>query len=282
MKRLAIIVGHNSEKQGAVRADTGETEFVWNSRLARRIERLAGGYGIETKTFFRTPGLGYSREIARVYDESDRWKPEASVELHFNGALSQSATGTETLSSGTSLSLRLAESVNREMVAALGLRDRGIRTRAASERGGGSLHSGKAPAILIEPFFGSSPVGQRATDEDHEQEALADAILRGAAEAFQSFPRSDLSESRTLKAAAKQKAAANTGGTATACAAIAAQAMSVKDEIEALPAIGGISEYLPFIAAGMGVVALGAFVYSRVMTGKIEDARYDDSDREIR
>jgi len=282
MHRLAIVVGHNSEKQGAVRADTGETEFVWNSRLARRIERLAREYGIQVRTFFRTPGLGYSREIARVYDEVDRWKAEASVELHFNGAASPQATGTETLSSGTALSLRLAEAVNREMVAALGLRDRGIRTRAASERGGGSLHSGRAPAILIEPFFGSSPLGQVATDEDHEQERLADAILRGAAEAFGTFPRSDLAQSRTLKATAQQKVATNTGGAASVCGVVAAQALAVKEEIEALPAIGGLSEWLPFIAAGLGIVALAAFVYSRFMAGKIEAARHDDNERGVR
>lgn len=64
--KLAIVVGHNSVSQGAVRQDTRESEFVWNGRLARHIERLAGDYGIEVRTFFRTPGGGYSREIERV------------------------------------------------------------------------------------------------------------------------------------------------------------------------------------------------------------------------
>ena len=42
--KLAIVVGHNSASQGAVRQDTGESEFVWNGRLARRIEhQLAVG-----------------------------------------------------------------------------------------------------------------------------------------------------------------------------------------------------------------------------------------------
>ena len=64
--KLAIVVGHNSASKGAVRQDTGESEFVWNGRLARRIERLAVDYGIEVRTFFRTPGGGYAREIERV------------------------------------------------------------------------------------------------------------------------------------------------------------------------------------------------------------------------
>lgn len=65
--KLAIVVGHNSASQGAVRQDTGESEFVWNGRLARRIERLAGDYGLQVRTFFRTPGGGYSTEISRTF-----------------------------------------------------------------------------------------------------------------------------------------------------------------------------------------------------------------------
>lgn len=32
--KLAIVVGHNSASQGAVRRDTGESALVWNWRLA--------------------------------------------------------------------------------------------------------------------------------------------------------------------------------------------------------------------------------------------------------
>jgi hypothetical protein len=41
--KLAIVVGHNSASpSGAVRQDTGESEFVWNGRLARRIDAGSG------------------------------------------------------------------------------------------------------------------------------------------------------------------------------------------------------------------------------------------------
>lgn len=40
--RLAVVVGHNSTRQGAVRQDTGESEFVWNGRLAPLIRRPYG------------------------------------------------------------------------------------------------------------------------------------------------------------------------------------------------------------------------------------------------
>jgi len=280
--KLAIVVGHNSASQGAVRQDTGESEFVWNGRLARRIERLAGDYGLQVRTFFRTPGGGYSTEIKRVYAEVDAWGADASVELHFNGASSAGATGTETLSSGTALSLRLAESVQREMVLALGLRDRGIKTRSSSDRGGMSLISGRAPAILVEPFFGSSPVGNRATDEETEQERLADAILRGTAEAFQSFPRSTLTGSRTIRAAETQRTAQAVQGQAGIAAGVAAAATQAREQIEAIPAVGGLADWLPWVALGLIGVVLAATVVQRVMSDRIEEARVDDHERGIR
>lgn len=280
--KLAIVVGHNSARQGAERLDSRESEFVWNGRLARRIERLAGDYGLQVRTFFRTPGGGYSTEIRRVYAEVDAWGADASVELHFNGASSAEATGTETLSSGTALSLRLAESVQREMVLALGLRDRGIKTRSSSDRGGMSLISGRAPAILVEPFFGSSPVGNRATDEEAEQERLADAILRGTAEAFQGFPRSNLSESRTMRSAETQRTAQAVQGQAGIAAGVAAAATQAREQIEAIPAVGGLADWLPWLALGLIGVVLAATVVQRVMSDRIEEARVDDHERGVR
>ncbi|HBS50115.1 MAG TPA: hypothetical protein DEA05_08520 [Rhodobacteraceae bacterium] len=280
--KLAIVVGHNSASQGAVRQDTGESEFVWNGRLARRIERLATNYSIQVRTFFRTPGGGYSREIERVYSEVDAWAADASVELHFNASGSPDATGTETLSSGTALSLRLAESVQREMVVALGLRDRGIKTRAAEERGGGALHSGRSPAILIEPFFGSSPVDNRATDEESEQERLADAILRGAAEAWRSWPRRDLTESRTINAARTQRTAQAVQGQAGIAAGVAAAATQAREQIADLPAIGGLANWTPWLALGLIGVVLAATVVQRIMSDRIEEARVDDHERGVR
>jgi len=281
-RTLAIVVGHNSEQQGAVRGDTGETEFVWNSALARMIEDAAADYDIKVKTFFRTPGLGYKREIERVYDQVDLWNPWASIELHFNSFAKESARGAEVLSSGTSLSLRLAESVQRETVAALGVRDRGIKTRASDERGGRSLFAGKSPAILVEPFFASSPMDQRATDERDEKAALADAILRGAAEAFDSFPRKDLTESRTITATAKQRraqtAAVQTGTVAT----LIAIAVQAKESLEQIPLVGPFAEYLPLASAMLMVLVVVLQVYQRFQSDQIDEARIDDHEKQIR
>jgi len=182
--KLAVVVGHTARAQGAVRPDTGESEFVWNSKLAIMIEELAPEFpGIEVKTFFRDPTLGVIAGIRDVYRRTDVWGANAANELHFNSHHNPNATGTETLSSGSRMSLRYAEALQDEMLDALGLRDRGEKI-VRKGRGAASLISGRAPAALIEPFFGSSPNGQLATDEPHEMRALARAILRATEQVF--------------------------------------------------------------------------------------------------
>lgn len=284
--KLAIVVGHNSQAQGAIRGDTKESEYIWNGRLAQLIEKLAPEFGLEVRTFRRTAGGGYTAEIKRVYAEVDAWGADASIELHFNGAESAQATGTETLSSGTPLSLRLAVAVQDEMVIALGLRDRGIRTVSATDRGGRSLISGKAPAILVEPFFGSSSLGQSATDELREQEVLARAYLRGAAVALDSYPRQTLEASRTLDAADKQRRAAQGGSVAVVGSVIASAVSSLTDGVDTLQgateSLQPLAQYLPWANGILAALGVAAFIYSRWQTERIAAARVDDFEREVR
>lgn len=283
--KLAIVVGHNSVSQGAVRKDTGESEFVWNGQLARRIERLAPKYDVTVRTFKRIAGGGYSREIRRVYDQVDGWGADASVELHFNSAASDAASGTETLTSGTPLSMQLATSINEEMCISLNLRDRGVKTRSSGDRGYKSLIAGKAPAALIEPFFGSSKKGLAATDEEHEQEALADAILRGACDALAKFPRQNLATSRTMESAQRQRVGTSVGVTASAAAAAVPIFEGLTGGAET--ALGAVSqaqrwsEFLPISMGALAVVGVLAFLYVRWHTDRIESARLDDYESRI-
>lgn len=147
--KVALIVGHNAKAQGAVRVTDGRTEYDWCGVLAEAIHRLDPARYIIIR---RTPGTG---EIARAYAMADQTGVLATVELHFNGGPA-AATGTETLTSGSRGSVRLCDLLQRHMVSALGLPDRGVKVRGRKDRGGSSLHSGKAPAALIEPYFGSN------------------------------------------------------------------------------------------------------------------------------
>ena len=186
MNKLAIIIGHNHLAEGAIRPDTGEREYTYNSRMATYMMQIACQYELEIAVFRRIPQGGYSQEIKRVYQQSDDWGADASVELHFNSFADPNASGTETLSSGSNKSIILANEVQRELVATLGLKDRGVKIRNSQNKGRGylSLISGKAPAIITEPFFASAIQDRQASDEEQEQQAIAAAILAGVKRAF--------------------------------------------------------------------------------------------------
>jgi N-acetylmuramoyl-L-alanine amidase len=219
MKDVAIVVGHNSDSQGAVRADTGESEWSFNTRLARFMaDYTSANYpGMSLSTFFRDPSKGgYRAEIQDVYYRVDQARAVAAVELHFNSHGNPAAKGTETLVSGSPASLALGKSVNKHMHAALGIRDRGVITRRTG-RGSGSLIAGNAPAILIEPFFGSSVEGQAATDTEAEQRVLASAIVDGIAEALGVAKSRETTRPSAMTAIVGAVAAAGVAAYAKAC-----------------------------------------------------------------
>lgn len=153
--KLAIIVGHNSRSRGAD-SPWLPPEFDFHIWAADLIAAAAENTGANVKVFTRKATGGYRVEIENVYGETDAWGAEASIELHYNAA-SPSATGTETLRCNTQGGRLLAEKVHPIMVKSFGLRDRGIKIRKRMhERGYYSLMSGRAPAILLEPGFGSN------------------------------------------------------------------------------------------------------------------------------
>ena len=183
--KIAYVVGHNRDKRGAVRVDTKETEYDFMGRIGSLMAEMAGDIeGVEVKIFRREPGLGYKREIEAVYDAVDEWGADVSIEGHFNSFDDPRANGCETLSSGSVKSLALAKAVNDAIIDESGAKDRGILTRSRQDRGGRSLFSGRAPAIMIEPFFGSNAADCQKFRGAEAERRLAGAILSGAVEAL--------------------------------------------------------------------------------------------------
>ena len=178
-KKIAIVIGHNKRAQGAIRITDGRTEYDWNSDLAAMIQEHSPG---EIRVFRRTHGGGYSKEIDRVYAEVDEWGADVSIELHFNGAATPKAKGCVTLSSGTPGSLCLAGEVHKHLLGVMGTEDDGVVVRRRYERGGRSLWQGRAPAIMVEPYFGSNP--DECLIADQHKDEIAEAIYRGAVAAL--------------------------------------------------------------------------------------------------
>jgi len=189
--KIATVVGHNRNAKGAetvIPVFATRNEFDYNSKLAELMNDVCDDLGIDGRTFFREPvtvGTArqrFEREISTVYAATDAWGADVTIELHYNSHNSN-ARGTETLTSGFAMSNAVALAVQDRMVDLYdrdGRLNRGVKTRR-SGRGSLSLKAGRAPAILVEPFFGSS----RRDCELAERvgaEALAHAYISGILE----------------------------------------------------------------------------------------------------
>lgn len=286
MKKLAVVVGHNSASPGAVRKDTQESEYTFNTRVARHmVEYARHTYpGLEVKTFFRQAGMGYENEIRDVYDRTDRWGADLTTELHFNSFGSSSAEGAEVLTSGTASSFKFAQNTQNILVARFGQKDRGVRTRA-SGRGAESLISGRAPAILVEPFFGSNPKGAAKFDSPEEERALAEAYVDAAAETLDQIPRTNLEDSRTIKdaeTAKKLNSAAKTTVGVGGAVVTAVPPLDPGTVGEALSIGERAQQLAPWLGGGailVGFILLFAIPY---YLDRIQKHRKEDNDKELR
>lgn len=174
--KIAIVIGHNSKAQGAVRVTDGRTEFDWNGQLAELIRAHdPSSIGI----FYRDPNAGgYSREIDKVYGEVNASGAKLSLELHFNGSVNGDVSGGETYSSGSTNSLRLANLIRERVDAVMDNKNRGVKILTRTDNGGRSLWQGNPPAVLTEPYFGTYAPGCATADERMDQ--LAEAYYRAA------------------------------------------------------------------------------------------------------
>lgn len=159
--KLGIVVGHTAAKGGAKGIGI-DREYSFNKTMAEDIRAYAlKNYGaapkkIEVKVFMRDQG-----GVTGAYGRADAWGANFTAELHYNSVGNPTVTGTETLSSGSPGSVAFAKAVQSAHCLILGRtgQSRGvkIRNRQNKDRGWLSLVAGRAPAIIIEPAFGSNP-----------------------------------------------------------------------------------------------------------------------------
>lgn len=90
-KNVALIVGHTKKSQGAT-AYNGESEYVFNTKVAKRVSKNLNEFGINCKIFYRDKAGIYGA----AHDIKDHFEADLSLELHFN-AFKKVAFGTECL-----------------------------------------------------------------------------------------------------------------------------------------------------------------------------------------
>lgn len=175
MKKVAIVVGHDSKEPGAkALLPIGMNEYMFNVGLSRSItdwfDRLVD-QGLSAHVFFRDK-LG----IEKTYEELKLWGPDYCIELHFNSHSDKSIRGTETLC--VEHNKDFAQAIQAAICKAFGRSpktDRGIKVLKEGDRGYHSVSALKCPSCLIEPFFGSNQ--EDCTLADDRKESLAMSIV---------------------------------------------------------------------------------------------------------
>lgn len=143
--QCALVIGHSHKSQGAANAKTGMTEFQFNEALSMDIA--------EALTPDMTVVRVYRDTYSRLPGEINALNPDFIVSLHCNAFYGR-ASGTETLYfEGSNRGLLLAKALQRHLVDALKLPNRGVKPSSRSDRGGYLLAETNAPCVIAEPFF---------------------------------------------------------------------------------------------------------------------------------
>ncbi len=147
MKTCALVIGHKKNSPGAVNKTQNLSEFDYNEQLALEIE--AGFTGCEKVKIQRI----YRRTYSTLPEDINALKPDFIICLHCN-AYNTQATGTEVLFYHRSKKgKKLAKILDKNLVNALELSDRGIKAKTTEDRGGYLLKQTSAPCLISEPFF---------------------------------------------------------------------------------------------------------------------------------
>lgn len=179
-KKIAICVGHSrSGDKGAVNTDC-VTEWSFNKPIAERAAELIREAGHDAKVWSEYGGSGYSSAMSWIAEKIREYGADAAVELHFNSA-GPNAEGYEFLHWHRSgRSARLASCFHFSFKKFFPTRkSRGIKQITGGDRGSAFLQRTPCPAVILEPYFGSS-VEETAFFSSRREElakSYADAIL---------------------------------------------------------------------------------------------------------
>jgi len=149
--RVALIIGHTEYKQGARNVRANQCEYEWNESIAYGV---AEGLPLEFK-----PNVLLKDDLDEdsFIDMVNMFKPELVLELHFNSSDKSFHAGCEALVvNGDAVSLSLAADFCGRYCERFGSRNRGPKLIGDKDRGYRNISRFNAPAILLEPFFGSN------------------------------------------------------------------------------------------------------------------------------
>jgi len=144
--KVALVVGHTEESQGAKNINYNISEFEYNKKIVESLVRGFSKNSIEVVSVYRDSYRNLPNEINDL-------SPDFIISFHCN-AFNKSATGSEVLYYHSSeIGSVIADTFLSNIVATLYLKDRKIKSKHSEDRGGYLLKNTKAPCVILEPFF---------------------------------------------------------------------------------------------------------------------------------
>lgn len=153
MKKVAIIIGHRSAKQGAYSPTLGKTEYQFNREVAEKLLDVADVY--------ERPNIPFASEaflINQLVKEVNKHNYDLVISLHFNSFDDPQAHGVTALHYITN---KFGKVIANEFVKMVSddfkIKRRDLIPVSSKTQRGGTLICGlNAACVLVEPFFGSN------------------------------------------------------------------------------------------------------------------------------
>ncbi len=173
-KTVAVDPGHGGSDPGAIGA-SGLREKEVNLAVALELAALLEEAGAEV---VMTRSGDHSVRNARRVEVANEAEADVFVSIHANAYSDPESNGTETYycseNDHSSASRYLAEQVQREMVSALGLRDRGVKQRSFYV-----LKNTEMPAVLVELGFLTNATEEKLLEKNETHVKAARALFEG-------------------------------------------------------------------------------------------------------
>lgn len=148
--KIAVIVGHDPASPGAFSHWLHTSEYMYNAEVATYLATIADIYK-------RPKGGGYKTQMAALANILNPQNYDLVVELHFN-AFNKRANGCEAvIFKGSATGRKVGLAFCEQICQGYGTTNRGVKEVGADgERGYWFLKYMKAPALILEPFFGDA------------------------------------------------------------------------------------------------------------------------------
>ena len=176
MKKGAIDPGHGGKDPGAI-GPTGVQEKVVNLAVARKVAVLLQPVMtvVLTRDTDKSLGANVSADLTARANVANQAGADVFVSIHCNSATDPAAHGTEThCYLGSVRGKTLAQMIQKRLVSALGLTDRGVK-----ESNFAVLRQSKMPSALVELAFISNPTEEALLQSEDFQDRTAKAIAQG-------------------------------------------------------------------------------------------------------